>query len=86
MAENHPKGQETLWEMEKLLVTINFSFFNIVFKRLVLRTRKNKALFWERVNSLPNNKILALTKLKAFAGNKYVIMKMIIFAFDGEQK
>ena len=33
------------WEKEKLLVMNNFSFFHIVFKRLVLQTRKNQGLF-----------------------------------------
>ena len=34
-AESYPKGQKTLWEMEKLLVTSNFSFSHSVFKMLV---------------------------------------------------
>ena len=45
MAENSPKGWETLWEKEELLVTSNFSFSPSVFKRLVLQTRKNQGLF-----------------------------------------
>ena len=36
---------ETLWEMEKLLVTSNFSFSHSVFKRLVLQTHKNQGWF-----------------------------------------
>ena len=44
MAESSLKGRK-LWENEKLLVTSNFSFSHSVFKRLVLRTRKNLALF-----------------------------------------
>ena len=38
-----------MWEKEKLLVTSNFSFSHIVFKRLVLQTRKNKGLFGKRL-------------------------------------
>ena len=34
-----------MWEKEKLLVTSNFSFSHIVFKRHVLQTRKNQGLF-----------------------------------------
>ena len=34
------------------------------------------------INSLPNNKILALTKLKAFADDKLNVTKMIISVFD----
>ena len=32
-------------EKEKLLFTSNFSFSHIVFKKLVLQTRKNQGLF-----------------------------------------
>ena len=39
-----------MWEKEKLLVTSNFSFSHIVFKRLVLQTRKNQGLFGKRLN------------------------------------
>ena len=45
MAESSPKGWETLWEKEKLLVMSNFSFSHCAFKRLVLQTCKNKGLF-----------------------------------------
>ena len=45
MAESSPKGQKTLWEKVKLLVTSNFTFSHSVFKRLVMQTRKNQGLF-----------------------------------------
>ena len=45
MAENYLNGQKTLGEKEKLLVTSNFSFSHIVFKRLELLTQKNQGLF-----------------------------------------
>ena len=45
MAESYPKGQKTLWEKEKLLVSSNFSFSHSVFKRLVLQTCKSQGLF-----------------------------------------
>ena len=45
MAESYSNGQKTLWEMEKLLIMSNFSFFHSVFKRLVLHTRKHQHLF-----------------------------------------
>ena len=40
-----------------------------VFKRLVLQTCKNQGLFGKELtpNSLPNHKIIGLSKLKAFA-------------------
>ena len=37
--------RKTLLEMEKLLVTSNFSLSHSVFKRLVLQTCKNQGLF-----------------------------------------
>ena len=37
-------------------------------------------------NSLPNNKILALTRLKAFAEDKFSIAKMMIPVFDRSRK
>ena len=33
--------------------------------------------------TLPNNKFLAFTKLKAFADNKFSVVKMIISVYDG---
>ena len=34
MADSSPKGQKTLWETEKLLVTSNFSFSHSVLKNI----------------------------------------------------
>ena len=50
MAESSVDGQETLWKKEKLLVMSNFSSSRIVFKRLVLQTRKNLGLFGKRLS------------------------------------
>ena len=47
MAESSQQGYKHPWEKEKLLVTSNFSFSHIVFKRLVMQTRKNRSLFGE---------------------------------------
>ena len=44
MVEIYIKRIETLWVKERLLVTSNFSFSHIVFKRLVLQTRKSQGL------------------------------------------
>ena len=49
MAESSPKGQKTLEEKEKLLVTSNFSFSCSVFKRFVIR--KGLKTIEEEVNS-----------------------------------
>ena len=43
------KKVETRWEMEKLLVTSNFSFSNSVFKTFLMQTHKNKRLFQKGV-------------------------------------
>ena len=45
MAKSSPKGEKTLWEKKKLLVTSNFFFSYSVLKSLVLQTRKNQGLF-----------------------------------------
>ena len=50
MAKSYLKGQKTLWEMEKLLATSNFSFSHGVFKGLVLQTRKNKGFSGKGLN------------------------------------
>ena len=72
------KGQKTLWEKEKLLVTSNFSFSHSVFKRLKQQTDKNQGLFGKglrivetrdySVNGkfLTNNEIVHSSILKTF--------------------
>ena len=45
MTESSLKGWKTLWEKEKLLIMINFSFSHNVLKRLARQTRKIKSLF-----------------------------------------
>ena len=57
-----------------------FTKFEIV---VSLSVGKNlKFVVWERVNSLPNDKILDATKLKAFADDKINIAKMTISLHD----
>ena len=41
-----------------------------------------KFVVWERVNSLPNDKILTLIKFKAFADDKFTVTKMMISVYD----
>ena len=82
MDENFPKGQKTLWEKEKLLVTSNFSFSHCVFKSLVLPTRKNKGLFYWHGHTLQGTlfyasidvslKILILNISQSLFGMKYI--------------
>ena len=70
MAESFLKRVENTVGKEKLLYTSNFSFSHSVFKRLVLQKCKNQGLLGKRVETLPNNRILDLSKLKIFAGGK----------------
>ena len=42
----------------------------------------SKNIVWLRVDSLPNDKILALTKLKAFADDKFNVAKLMISVFN----
>ena len=79
-AESFPKGQKTLREKEKLLVTSNFSFSYSVFKRLILQTRKNQGLFGKGLTL--NDKIGDQSNLKAFADNILNVVQMIICASD----
>ena len=80
---------KTLWEKEKLLIISNFSFYHRFFKSLVSQGRQKallcgnglKGSCFEMINSLPNNKILALAKLKACADDKFNIAKMTISVF-----
>ena len=78
MAESSPSGLKTLWKKEKSLVTSNFAFSHSVFKRLLLQTRRSHSLFGS-VNSIPNDKILDGSKLKAFADDKMNVNERLKF-------
>ena len=54
MEEISLKGQKTLWEKEKLLITSNFSFSHIVFKRLVSEGASKDVIVWEWVKEKGN--------------------------------
>ena len=51
MAESYSNRLKTLWEMEKLLITSNFSFSNSVFKRLVSMGRQKVSLCGNGLNA-----------------------------------
>ena len=82
VGEFFKKGRKHCGKRKKLPVTSNFSRSYSVFKRLVLQTHKKPGLFWERINSLPNDKIWGLTKFKAFADDNFNVAKMMISLFD----
>ena len=68
---------KTLMEMEKILVTTIFSFSYDVFKLKALSLGLQKLS--SCVNSVTNNKILDLTKLKAFADDKINVTQTLKF-------
>ena len=55
MAESPLKGQKTLWEKVKLLITSNFSLSHSVFRRLILLTHKNQGLFEKGLKAFSEN-------------------------------
>ena len=55
--------------------------FPVVFSKGLYCKQVKPGLVWERVNPLPNDKILDVTKLKAFADGKLNVAKMTIFRF-----
>ena len=61
----------------------NFSFLLILLPANVFNLDQSKIMSFDKdLNSIPNDKILALTKLKTFAEDKFSIAKMIIPVFD----
>ena len=88
MVKSFPNEEKTMSGKEKLLVTSNSSFSYSVFKRLVLQTHKNQGLFGKgliyHVNilkTLPKNKTLASSKLKAFADDKLNVPRNTTIVF-----
>ena len=79
MAVNSQKGYKTLWKKEKWLIMSHFSFSHSVFKRLVLQTHKKQGLFRKGLRHNPkfnlpsDDKIAALSRLKAFADNNFIV-------------
>ena len=71
---------KTMWEMEKVLVNSIFSFYHNVFKSLIHWGRYDA--FCRCIYSLPNYKILVLTKSKEFADDIIIIAHMMISVFD----
>ena len=57
MAKSYSNGLKTLWEKEKLLITSNFSFSHIVFKRPVSQGRQKVSLCGNGLTVLLNDKI-----------------------------
>ena len=69
MEKSPPNRYKTLREKEKLLIKSNFSFSHIVFKILLLQTRKNQGLFGKELIVYRMEKS-HYSKLKAFTKEK----------------
>ena len=59
-----------------------FLLFTQCFQKVCFLEASKGVIVWEWVNSLPNSKILDLSKWKAFADNKMKLAKIAIFVFD----
>ena len=60
MTERSSKGEKTLWENEKLLLTSHFSFSYSVFKRLLQKTHKgdtNQGLLGKGLMTIKNKAV-----------------------------
>ena len=60
----------------------HFLLFLQCFQKPSISRLLKVGIVWERVTSLPNNKILDWFKLKAFADNKLHVAKIMISVFD----
>ena len=74
MAENSQKGQKTLWEKEKLLIT------GSVFKGLVLQTRENQGLFGKGLQT----KITILATFILSSANAFSLVQSKIYLLGNE--
>ena len=61
-----------------MMVTSLFSFPHFDSKRFLFQISQKLALYGDRVNSLPNDKILDRSKLKQFADDKINVTKIEI--------
>ena len=59
-----------------------FLLFPQCFQKACFPGASKGVIVWEWVNSLPNNKISAWSKLKAFADDKIVVVKKVISLLD----
>ena len=71
MEESSSKGEITLWEKEKLLVTSNFSFSHSVFKGPELQTHENQGLFGKGLSGLSYKAIMNCEKGIHFSTKKF---------------
>ena len=89
-------GKKTLSGTGENAVISIFSFSHNVFKRLLFQGHSKLGLCAKglatvlfssaKINSLPNNKFLDWSKLKALnADNKIKVFKQVIFIFDGDE-
>ena len=60
--------------------------FPTVFSKDLYYTHVQPGLVWERVNSLPNDKILDWSKWEAFADDNLEVVKIMIYVRDKSRK
>ena len=68
------KGEIALYEQ--------FLLFPQCFQKACFPGTSKAVIVWERVNPLPEAKILAMSKLKAFAEDNFIVKKMVQFFLD----
>ena len=56
-----------------------FLLFLQCFQKACFPGASKGVIVWEWVNPLPDNKILPLSKLKAFADDKFIVAEMVQF-------
>ena len=69
------------WEKEKMLATNIFSFYHNISKKASLPGFIKPGIVYNKVNSLPNDKILDWSKLKAIADDKINTTEKLKFVF-----
>ena len=81
MVESYPMEENTVGKGE-IARYEQFLLFPQCFQKACFPGVSKGVIVWEWVNSLTNDQILDMTKLKAFADDKLNIDKMIISLLD----
>ena len=60
----------------------HFLLFSQCFQKATFSELLEVGIVWYRIKLLPNDKILALSKLKAFADDKFNVAQIVILLLD----
>ena len=63
----------------------NFLLFHLFFQKFSFPRSIRLGILWYRVNSLPNNTILGMSKFKARAYNKFGVAEIMGYIFEREE-